>query len=1340
LPEDDLQLPQWWSTAGVSALLTPRHAVVPVLGAGVSRGAQLPDAKQLAEWLAPRVQISGAPQDGASLFSVVDAVDPAQTSASDLQRIVAAHVESFPLQPTPFINELVHLPSRFIITLNYDDLVGFSAEQQGLQVLRLSAFDADELTEAHRRITNKSGEPPPELTILHLHGQARTPETVVLDSEAYRRLMRLQEINDIVFALTHSRALAIVGTRLDETYLLTKLQEQLNSPFHALFCREREATELTTGRAALSTRQHLKIIAYPDHPDLIVLPRWLNSPRPLRDASTPATTLDPATTPDPAEYIASEFREEPTRADVTESDILAGHRTVVVGVAGTGKTHLLSWLAAEADPERPAVRVRLADVPMGPGLPEAVLKAWAKGARASAGQPGIDIGVTALREDRLHFLLDGLDEVPNELQNTAATLIGQVAERFPQHAFTVTSRPLPALAVLGHGEDREDAAWRFVQLAPGAAWQRRYLADHELTIGQLQEVMPALSDMRELLQIPFFLTRTVELFDNGQLEGLRDVGELLERLVDFALTREEELLPLLDIEDARTWLSRVALATTIAGRRTATLDELKSVPVGEETVGDLVELINRLQLRLLLSEDEGQVRFSHRLLADELVAETLAATQPSDALLDALVPVVDQHLAGVRDDVVIAVSLLCLRSPAWREAVARRDALAAARSTPSDAPQADRDHAVELLWGTYREWDIWAWDRSAPDLIEDTEVIARLLRDGDPDGSRVAMLRSRLRDGNETEQGNAVRILTRVRPAGFDADLRMVLRDPGRNGVVIRQAAIAAADLDLTDLIDDIVDAMLKTSDSMIHQDGSIALETLTPNSRLLDIAVRLIPARGVDLFAGLAKKRMSPSDRIELARALGVAGVDVLSTDREDLAAAASEVTPTDTVVKAAACAAAFWGDETPAVEALLRTDSTATADGLLDALEHGAEWWEVARLARLADLGILRDAAIDEQILQAAEQALQFEALSEAEKDEIRRETQESWARTRAAARATHNQPAALAQLLRLTAGDTDAEIQTQAFSLRGQVKSLEEQDLLELRIRLARWWPAADFADLVVEDGGQFKIDPPAMAWLFLAPAAEMPVNDDQWAQIASNPMVTQEQSAWLRGQANDARLERAIPRLTSRPKAWLRFLDSCPAPPPEFVLVACASTVESNPDEPDHSTQLVQRLSELGGLDTARVWAERDAAAASALRPRLAAGGDLDAQRVLLHELLDDIRGGIAHPRDELAWVSSVQAPEFLESLFEILNLTYPPASDAPKSGWHVGDALTPTLEAIARIGTREAVARYDALLAHGDDRRWLREQRNQVATAVLRATGDTASPNAAAAAGVPYFDT
>ena len=189
------------------------------------------------------------------------------------------------------------------------------------------------------------------------------------------------------------------------------------------------------------------------------------------------------------------------------------------------------------------------------------------------------------------------------------------------------------------------------------------------------------------------------------------------------------------LDDARDWLRRVALASAIAGRRTFTFAELRAVPVAAELAGDLGELIQQLQLRLLLIEEDGRLRFSHRLVADELVAEALADMPPSDAVLEALVPVADLQLAGVRDDVVIAVSLLCLRSAAWRAAVRRRDPLTAARSTPSDASSAERAAAVNLLWGTYEDWGVWAWDRSAPDLVEDAEVIARLLR-RNPDDAR----------------------------------------------------------------------------------------------------------------------------------------------------------------------------------------------------------------------------------------------------------------------------------------------------------------------------------------------------------------------------------------------------------------------------------------------------------------------------------------------------------------------------------------------------------------------------------------------------------------------------
>jgi hypothetical protein len=1333
-------MPSWWSGNGVGELLTPVGDVVPVLGAGVGRDAGLPDARQLAEWLADEVTLAGAPSNRSDLFQVVDAVAPSELSVDAMKQKVAAYIESFALRPTPFLDELVRLPSRFIITFNYDDLVGFVAEQQGLTVRRLSARNPDDRREARRLLVTRESSPPGELTVFHLHGQARAPETLVLDQASYSELTRCRDIYDIVFTLAYRHTLAFVGTVLNEIYLLDKLQELLDAPFHVVFCHQDEMDELTTGRAALTARQHLRVVGYPDYRDLIVLPRWLNAPQPPRGARTIAITLDPSVEPDAAAYVTSEFEDRAAPAvTVSEDDIQAGQRTIVVGVAGSGKTHLVSWLAVNAPAERPAVRVRLADVPIKPGSPERVLAAWARHARSSSGQPAINVSGSALNQERLHFLLDGLDEVANELQETAASLIGQVAERFPQHAFTVMSRPLPTLAVLGYGEPAEATPWRFVDLVPGAAWQQRYLADRGVALEQLEATMPALTDMRELLQIPFFLTRTVELLQNGQLEGLRDVGELLGRLVDFALTREQDLLPMVGLNEVRSWLRRVALAAAIAGRRTFTFAELQQVQVTDDLAGDLSTLVQQLQLRLLLSEEDGRLRFSHRLIADQLTAEALAATEPSEALLDTLVPVVDEQLAGVRDDVVIAVSLLCLRSTAWRAAVARRDPMAAARSTPSDADPAERAAAIDLLLRTYDEWRIWAWNRSTPDLVEDTEVIARLLRH-DPDGAQVADVRRMVHAGDEIQQGNAIRILARVAPPGLTGDLRRVLRDPARNDVVIRQAAIAAADLGLTELIDDIIFAMLASDESVVHQDGSIALRELTPNDRLLEVAERLAPCRDGMLFNAMVRERMRPDERIKLARTLALAGADVLGDDRADLAVAADKVRARAEIVQSAAVAAVLWHDESAEVKALLEQDPQAAARGMLEARDHGADWWGLARLASHADLDMLRAAGVDERVMRGAEQARELQAMSAEERAEMRRTIEADMARERERWQTQHPSPPTLAQLLRQRASDSDPTLQTEAFNLQGQVKALADDDLRELRTRLASWWPTHPFKDLIRVDGSHITLVAPAGAWLLYAPAACMAVTDDQWAQFASQPFIYSEQSEWLRLQATEARMRHAVALMTeTRVRAWQRLLDCCTAPPPAFVVEACAAVVEADPDESHDTTYLMQRLAAGGITEAVRAWSARDEIAAHALRPMLALEGDLDAQRQLLDELLHAIRESPAQAGDGLGWMAALRAPEFLGALFEILETLYPRSSDErPRSGWSRHDVLTPTIEAIATVGTREAVQRYDALLARGDDLRWLRAQRDRIAASVLRAQGEAVAAIAAADAGVPLL--
>ncbi|MCA1700906.1 MAG: hypothetical protein LC790_19195 [Actinobacteria bacterium] len=134
-------------------------------------------------------------------------------------------------------------------------------------------------------------------------------------------------------------------------------------------------------------------------------------------------------------------------------------------------------------------------------------------------------------------------------------------------------------------------------------------------------------------------------------------------------------------------------------------------------------------------------------------------------------------------------------------------------------------------------------------------------------------------------------------------------------------------------------------------------------------------------------------------------------------------------------------------------------------------------------------------------------------------------------------------------------------------GRASKLGDEELHELRTRLTAWSPAAPFKDLITGDDKQYTLHGPASAWLFFAPAAEMTVTDEQWAQLATSPMIHTEHSEWLRRQASVLRMMRALELMTDmRATAWLRLLDCCPAPPPAFVVNACAVSVKSDADTP------------------------------------------------------------------------------------------------------------------------------------------------------------------------------
>ena len=101
----------------------------------------------------------------------------------------------------------------------------------------------------------------------------------------------------------------------------------------------------------------------------------------------------------------------------TEEDVLDAQRTVVLGDPGSGKSELLRSLATRCPSSRPGVFVRLADLGSDqPREPRAALAAWAS--RGQTTIPDTDVGPAAIEEGRLHFFLDGLDEVPSARQST----------------------------------------------------------------------------------------------------------------------------------------------------------------------------------------------------------------------------------------------------------------------------------------------------------------------------------------------------------------------------------------------------------------------------------------------------------------------------------------------------------------------------------------------------------------------------------------------------------------------------------------------------------------------------------------------------------------------------------------------------------------------------------------------------------------------------------------------------------------------------------------------------------------------------------------------------------
>jgi HEAT repeat protein len=348
-----------------------------------------------------------------------------------------------------------------------------------------------------------------------------------------------------------------------------------------------------------------------------------------------ANELAPNTRSGPERFALSEEleeeyelrREEERRAGrptLTPENLLGlGARIVLRGVAGTGKSTLLRWLAcreaaAYTPTGRVPVLVALADLrPHGD-----LLEQCAERALEYVGLPGGESEARRelherLAEGRAVLFLDGFDEAASELRDVLGYRL-----RHWSHALhvLVSSRPTAGLMAAQAVELKE------VQLLGLAAmgaetFLRRYFGE-EPWIGRLLADLRRLPEGERWRRIPVLLALAAALYRaERQLPGA--TLELYENVVAFLIGKAARHFGFTDedVKQARAALERFCLGLLLPEQGQAQLSfpaaALEALPCGRALV--------RMLLASGLFIGEVRMRFAHLTLGEYLAARSCEA-------------------------------------------------------------------------------------------------------------------------------------------------------------------------------------------------------------------------------------------------------------------------------------------------------------------------------------------------------------------------------------------------------------------------------------------------------------------------------------------------------------------------------------------------------------------------------------------------------------------------------------------------------------------------------------------------------------------------------------------
>jgi hypothetical protein len=1142
--------------------------------------------------------------------------------------------------------------------------------------------------------------------IIHLHGSISDPKSLALPGETLEALKEDEPFKTVLRALLLPHVVVYLGYRLPpaDAYLREEL-EWLSSAFqdggtHALLLPEDEYAGRRSELEQLESQAGVWVERFESergfravqHAALIIAPRaevsagadirvvrgedvggYFHAPALLyegeRKGSDIATRI----------ALARHGLGDPI---VPPLDLLGDRRAVVVAEPGMGKTQLLYHLGRESQDRFPlllSAAVFASELGVGDGLVRALSRALR---HAHSFQSGTRLPAPEELDSNAYlFLIDALDEVSADHREEVIDGLAGLAERFPQHLFIVTTRPIPDSRGL------ENAGFRPYRICLDEVWGREYLQERGIAKERVDELYSEAPTLSDLLGIPLYaaligdrLSQEVQRpLPNSALALITEIG------VRDAVRREAQRTGD-NPDDLYRWLQTLAVCLEVRGRNEATVGELAAIPGPGPLEPERTR--ERLVLGALLKDQPDIAAFQTVTIQEGLAAEALLTTDdPVSTLREiAIAQIADRE--AFRSDIEHLLDLFFESADVDARGQLRKlDEFRWARTQSANIDESEAQETLCLLWSYFTERRIWV-ERRGERQIRGARMAIRRLATHFPAAAEALRpeIVAAMQANEPTKRGAALAFLQEFPSDTANVDIiRLRLQD--EEGVVRRAAAEAAEELGLGELCGDLEAAYLKDTDQLALQTIGLALLGLTPEQERARLAqvlagkhqgwsilqIYLLPALQLkDLLDFFVERGLRhPNERRLLSD-------EIKKRPRSEWGAPEVRM-----LARLAVGNARHYYE--PFNAELLQELCSLFPDAALKGAQEGATNQTTWR-----ELFFLR--AIERQKLAHAARGILGKPLGDL------LAVIEAYAKPPPPE--SPPQPEPRRRLSEWLAGGRLTESRCPDGSaieeLLRQVSELSTEERGRLAYLAEAWWPEGPLSDAVRVEGGHTTFTSGLLSALATSAALDLPLRPDRWLEIYGSRVlrVHWDAAEWL-ARWFPAERSHEIAAITSEIRDDLDLtlvLRALPKLSEEIADALAGAVIEAG-----ISGNVLTRFREEGNIKQLRLVAERGQSEdlRTSARLQLAQMGDVEAQRSELRKMLGDIATDPrAYETVGLKWVSSAKVdvlPELSELLKAVARTFGPSESE-------LGRALT---SALAAVNDEGAVYVYDELI-EGED--------------------------------------